>query len=318
MNNFVIADQSLINTASEYKSELLKIMLKNNYKLYPITIEEAHLNHSLIGIGYGAKITKGKITETIALRVYIQKKLAKKRLSLAQRIPTKINGLPTDVIEASEVIVTNRCAGGASIGHFDVRSGTLGCLVKRTDSDKCFILSNNHVLADVNRAFIGDSILEPSRSDGGNPKFPIAELTEFEPISFSEPNIMDAAIAQVFDTNDVLPEISSIGKIQSPTVLARLFQPVCKYGRTTSYTTGIITDLCADINVRYGHKYAYFTNQIAVNALDEKFADHGDSGAVIVDVSEHRAVGLLFAVVSNITFANPIDLVLARFKAEIV
>jgi hypothetical protein len=48
---------------------------------------------------------------------------------------------------------------GISIGHFRVTAGTLGCLVQDRDGNR-FILSNNHVLADENKAEVGDVILQ--------------------------------------------------------------------------------------------------------------------------------------------------------------
>ena len=76
--------------------------------------------------------------------------------------------------------------GGVSIGHFEITAGTLGCLVKR--DGETFILSNNHVLANVNEASKGDAILQPGAHDGGsNPADQIATLEDFVPVSFTLP-----------------------------------------------------------------------------------------------------------------------------------
>lgn len=83
---------------------------------------------------------------------------------------------------------------GVSLGHPAVTAGTLGARV--TDGNDVFILSNNHVLADVNQARIGDDILQPGSLDGGlTPDDAIATLTDFEPVDFTGINTMDAAIA---------------------------------------------------------------------------------------------------------------------------
>jgi hypothetical protein len=50
---------------------------------------------------------------------------------------------------------------GGSVGHFKITAGTLGCFVRARIGDALHILTNNHVLADENRAKVGDAILQP-------------------------------------------------------------------------------------------------------------------------------------------------------------
>jgi hypothetical protein len=47
-----------------------------------------------------------------------------------------------------------------------------------------YLLSNNHVLALLNRAQIGDPILQPGPSDGGTLENAIGELAAFQPVRF--------------------------------------------------------------------------------------------------------------------------------------
>jgi hypothetical protein len=54
---------------------------------------------------------------------------------------------------------------GLSIGHADDGAGTLGAFV--SDNDKDCILSNNHVLALMGAARLGDPIYQPGRPDQG-------------------------------------------------------------------------------------------------------------------------------------------------------
>jgi hypothetical protein len=51
---------------------------------------------------------------------------------------------------------------GCSVGHFRIPAGTLGCIVRNSTGD-VMILSNNHVLADENRARRGEAIRSCSR-----------------------------------------------------------------------------------------------------------------------------------------------------------
>src|SRR5437764_665059 len=80
---------------------------------------------------------------------------------------------PTDEIEIGEILAFGSfrqrekpALGGSSVGHVNVTAGTLGCLVMLEDDSLC-ILSNNHVLANVNQASVGDKIVQPGKADGG-------------------------------------------------------------------------------------------------------------------------------------------------------
>ncbi|MBS0011050.1 MAG: hypothetical protein KFF49_06555, partial [Bacteroidales bacterium] len=86
---------------------------------------------------------------------------------------------------------------GVSTGHPDITAGTIGCRVKDSKGN-VFALSNNHVYATSNNATIGDNVLQPGPYDGGSESEDvIGTLYAYEPISFSEDNEMDAAIALV-------------------------------------------------------------------------------------------------------------------------
>src|SRR5262245_45983580 len=85
---------------------------------------------------------------------------------------------------------------GVSISPVTVSyAGTLGCFCRDNLSGKLGILSNNHVLADVNSLPIGTPIMQPGARDEGSPdKDAIAELIRFVPIQFGGfPNRVDAA-----------------------------------------------------------------------------------------------------------------------------
>jgi len=85
---------------------------------------------------------------------------------------------------------------GGSIGHFKITAGTLGCFVRSHESDSPLILSNNHVLANENRAKKGDAILQPGRfDDGQNPKDEVGtflSLVKLKRIGSVRSNLMRA------------------------------------------------------------------------------------------------------------------------------
>src|SRR6185503_5256781 len=51
-------------------------------------------------VGVGRKVVKGVPTRTLCVRVYVVQKLAKSVILRKNLIPTRIAGLPTDVIES--------------------------------------------------------------------------------------------------------------------------------------------------------------------------------------------------------------------------
>ena len=125
-------------------------------------------------------------------------------------------------------------------------------------------------------------------------------------------NRVDAALAVPVDPNMFTGEIRGIGAI-SGTKAANLGQAIRKSGRTTDLTTGTITLLNATVNVAYGSKTARFTGQIISTPLSQG----GDSGSLIVDGTENRAVGLLFAGSPQATIFTPIQEVLDALEVNI-
>ncbi len=145
---------------------------------------------NVVATGIGYKVTDGKKTDELAIICSVDSKKSPDKLRPNDRIPSQINGIPTDVIPTGPISVfqdrTDRfrpAPGGVSIGHYQITAGTLGCLVHK--DDERYILSNNHVLANSNDASIGDPVLQPGQHDGGRqPGDVIATLNDFVPIRF--------------------------------------------------------------------------------------------------------------------------------------
>lgn len=213
---------------------------------------------------------------------------------------------------------------GFSIGHPDITAGTFGALVRDAD-DVCYALSNNHVLANSNDAQIGDSALQPGPFDGGSdPSDAIGELADFQPISFSSNNQMDAAIAELFDAANATGSTpgSAYGAPGASPTSASLGMSVQKFGRTTGHTVGQVAETNVTVSVCYVafgpfcQQAATFVNQFTVT--DGSFSDGGDSGSLIVtNNGSKNPVGLLFAGSSTRTIANPIGPVFSRFGVAI-
>ena len=329
----------MIEEATQYKTELLEKLFGVRAQTVSGAVITNPLNalpygSNIVGVGYGTKTTVGATVEgQIAVRVYVRTKMTLASVPIDQQIPADINGTPTDVVTVGDITAYAHAwpvGCGVSVGHKSITAGTLGCLVQKNGDSAKYILSNNHVLANANTATIGDEILQPGPLDGGvlmgTPNDIIAHLTDFESLILATPgsppsptpNLYDAAIAVVDITGNVAPDILKIGRATAPVMTASLYQSVRKYGRTTLHTVGVITDISASIRVGYGTQVADFDDQIAIIGAGGPFSGGGDSGSLIVDAVSLRPVGLLFAGGASTTFANPIDVVLTRFGAQIL
>ncbi len=309
---------------------------------------------NVVACGIGYKVREGVQTRELSLVVSVTHKVHPSALMPEDLIPAQVEGVPTDVVELG---VLRAFQGprdrwrpvvppGVSIGHVHITAGTFGCLVRR--GSELFILSNNHVLADVNKGNPGDPILQPGPADGGTAGDAIATLEEFVPLDFgtTEPecriatllatglnklaelsgsrhrlepvqqtpgvNRVDAALARPLSTDLVRPDILDIG-IPTGIGEATLGMNVQKSGRTTGHTTGMITQIDATVRIDYYGPSALFEGQLIASPMSQP----GDSGSAVLD-EDRRVVGLLFAGSDAATIINPIADVLTALRIEVV
>jgi PKD repeat protein len=249
-------------------------------------------------------------------------------------IPDQVDNVPIERVVTGLIVAgdikdpTSRerpAPNGFSIGHPDITAGTLGALV-RGSGDVCYALSNNHVLANSNNASIGDNALQPGPFDGGSdPADAIGTLADFEPISFSSDNTMDAAIAEFFDAAEATgatPDYAYGAPGTSPTG-ASPGMSVQKFGRTTGHQIGQVEEVNVTVSVCYVTRGPFMCAQ-AATFVDQftitpgAFSAGGDSGSLIVTNSTGKnPLGLLFAGSDTRTIANPIEPVLSRFGVGI-
>jgi len=314
-------------------------------------LDKLFIMPNVVGIGIGFKVSQGTVTGDLAITINVSKKIPTAQLAPSDLIPKLIGSIKTDVVETGIFKAfqdpkqkMRPARPGVSIGHYNITAGTFGCLVKR--GSEALILSNNHVLADINKAQLGDAILQPGKYDGGTDADKIAELAEYIPIEFdgggggtqpggcsglitsvmslfgqqpakssiNEPgaNHVDCAIAKPLSPDLVTPEILQIGK---PTGVGTvtLGTSVQKFGRTTSYTQDRIIQVDVTATVDYGGPTATFQGQLMAGAMSQG----GDSGSAVLD-DQKRVVGLLYAGSDTTTLLNPIQDVLTALNVEIV
>jgi hypothetical protein len=212
---------------------------------------------------------------------------------------------------------------GVSTSHPAITAGTIACRVK-DGLGNVYALSNNHIYANLNRAAIGDAVLQPGVYDGGvSPADSIGTLSDYEPIVFSTKtdNVIDAAIA--LSTPELLGNATpsdGYGLPRSATATVSVGAKVMKYGRTTGQTSGMVKGINVIVSVQYdAGNVARFVDQILIGG--GSFSAGGDSGSLVVlsakGADDRKPVGLLFAGGNHFTIANPIDRVLTRFGVTV-
>ncbi|MEW5960637.1 MAG: trypsin-like serine protease [Chloroflexota bacterium] len=330
-----------------------------------ISAKRQNLHHlikrqNVVGVGIGYKESEGVVTDELAVTINVVQKMPVAQLADSDRVPRDLDGVKTDVVEtgrflAGQVVAPAQTTKdrwrpvvppGVSIGHVDVTAGTFGCLVRR--GSEVFVLSNNHVLANVNAGKPGDAIIQPGRYDGGAPADKIATLAEFIPLDFGGEapscsiatglekalnwlaetlgsshrlmayqtapgeNLVDVALARPLDPAQFSADILKIGRPKGVRG-ANLGANVQKTGRTTDHTRGRITQVDVTTSVDYNGRLATFTDQLMASGMSAG----GDSGSAILD-EDGYIIGLLYAGSGSATLINPIQTVLQMLKVELV
>ncbi len=165
--------------------------MKKRKKLLPRYRPVMLKKPNVVGVGLGYRNKGDQQTREQAILVFVTEKVPKEELQPGDLVPRSVQGSAVDVVEIGEVKLlseeeekeddvrpVNRqgrirpVPGGVSIGHWRVTAGTLGAIVKDSDSNAPLMLSNNHVLANSTsgedgRAVVGDPVLQPGSFDGG-------------------------------------------------------------------------------------------------------------------------------------------------------
>ncbi len=184
--------------------------------------------------------------------------------------------------------------GGISIGHRDIGAGTLSLIVCDRETSTPYLMSNNHVFANVNKAELGDPIYQPGIADASEHEINAKQVAKLEKYVKLENGVkVDVAVAKpTIDREQIASGVYGIypeirGE-QEPLVNL----PVQKSGRTTDTTYGTITAVGASVDVYYG------THLIRLEDcfIAKMTGAPGDSGSPITTQgSTKKLVGILFA-----------------------
>jgi len=292
--------------------------------IYDSLREELHSKKNVVGVGIGEKWINGVNTGEEAILVFVKKKEDIIKLNKIDIIPSKINGIKTDVVGKTGILksfaLKNRIrpvSPGYSCGNIRVTAGTIGGIFKDWQG-QTVILSNNHVLANTNNCVLNkDIIVQPGTADNGYwVKNIIGILKGYRQLvrgntkSYNSAdkktifgyNLEDSAICKLNNQLEFDPNIPMIGKINGFNDDLSVGTKVQKTGRTTGYTTNKIIAINTSVIVSYGRGLVFlFKDQIMTSVMGAG----GDSGSLLLDMNKN-VVGLLFAGSNTITVFNRI------------
>jgi hypothetical protein len=254
------------------------------------------------GFGVARQVTKGKRRRTLALKVYVDRKLPDEELGPLKiprrlRIPGIAGVIPVDVEQVGKMqreFYTQRARPGRpgfGIGA-GTRDGSIGPFVRAIANPKrLFVMSNAHVLAEDGTLPAGSDVMQPCRRDGGAI---VGKLSTWLRFDFGDgyPNTADVAIAEVTDPAGVDPDVPLIGRPTGLRTDLREDMAVQKTGYASGHTSGIARDL----------HYRTTLDCLGADGLlhpvgfrelvkCDSFTAPGDSGAAILDESR-KVVGL--------------------------
>jgi len=246
-------------------------------------------------------LAKGEVDVRVVGKVLAQKTRAQGTWNLARHRPLEL---------------------GTSIGHARVTAGTLGAFALAVRGAGTFLLSNNHVLADEDRAKKGDAVLQPGRADGGRAPADVVAYYERAVRLKRTGNRVDAAIARLADGIELGPlRLRGAGALLAPRGDALApGDRVLKLGRTTGLTRGVVSAIEVDrVIVGYDQGEKRFDDQVELTGLAKTpFSRAGDSGSLIVDAGRHPAALLFAGNDADTTYANPLAAVLAALRITLV
>ncbi|MCD7442752.1 S1 family peptidase [Streptomyces lincolnensis] len=295
-------------------------------------VEDEFLDRpGVMGVDIGYKERRGRRTDTVSLRVLVEEK---HDVPPEQRVPGEIDGVVTDVIERgaprflADTTRYDPLVGGISGGTCGGVQGlgTLGAVVRDVATGTLGMLSNWHVLVGGVSGPQGLFVAQPGPGeDGGScQKDVVGQVTKSAINEF-----VDCAVLRLNTARPAINAIQDFGPLHhQPTMAALLGHPVVKRGRTSWLTYGTIDAVDATLTLDNAGAQRVFRRQIGIWRVPERnrsFALPGDSGSVVLDRTNRRVVGLLFAAGRGTRFtaegsygyANPIASVLHALGVEI-
>jgi hypothetical protein len=260
----------------------------------------------VVGVDYGYIYEDGVRTDRIGIRFHVRAKLPAAALASQHRLPRRIEGLRTDVLEsgfhphrADPFVRADILQPGLSIGNVPRQSdGTLGTFVRDRHGGSLCILSNWHVLCGGTEARVGDEISQPGPLFlGPNPARATAQLRRWVPPARQ----YDAAIASLVPEMQVDATLLDGGLRIAGMTEPQVGMTVVKSGAATGLTHALVDAVGGHYQVPYDDFGDTSRWMAGIHLVPHpQFQDRdvslpGDSGAVWVEVESGKAVALNFA-----------------------
>lgn len=280
---------------------------------------------NVIGVATGLRRQRREFTDEVVIQVFVHRKVDEERLRPWEVCPTHVPGyegaeIRTDVVETTipdaqqDTTRYRPVPGGCSIGaEARINAGTLGGWACDSTDDTTVLLSNNHVISNLDTMPALTRVVQPGRFDGGTlPDDVIGDLKRHVPVNTvatgTTPvptSVVDAAIADIDANVDIDHDVLAIGPAIYEVRAPALRMNVQKRGRTTQQTTNSrITSVGMTFltNYRNRTRQSQIQNAFRITSTDGNlFSDSGDSGSLIFDQAEGElegtrpVVGLLYA-----------------------
>ena len=277
-----------------------------------MTVKNEHcldllVHPDVIGVGVGFKSVKNSIIGRPCIKIYVAKKLPLSDIDSSQILPSKIDGVPTDIVEfgmPSNEPRLQSASGlgerlrpvpiGASIGHFALNgAGTVSGYAKDKETGDILLMSCWHVLTNFGQGRKGDEIIQPALIDGGTKEGDtVAYLEKWVEVKMLGPVVGEAKsnLKYILDRGKIPPlnhvDVASAKPISEDIIPSKLQQAhvgraevgnrAVSIGRTSGFISHKIIDTTATMWVEYPRYGVALFDDVGVS---QGKSLPGDSGA---------------------------------------
>lgn len=285
---------------------------------------------NVTSVGIGGRVRSGQRIPELVLKVYVDVKVPAGQLAPSERIPSEVEGLPTDVVQmptvGSEDVATpvppgspaiafaqrdedkyRPIVGGARIEGTltDTHDGgTLGCImVSTTDATKAYAFTNWHVMQGQHHK---DPTIGQTKAGQPTNKDSVTKCCSHiigTLVAGARNTSTDAALIELNPGLEWKAEVLDIGPLAAEHPVdaneAATHPAVRKRGDRTRLTGGVIDSINATVTVggiTRSNVIVVVPNPNPTLAASDPyfFGDHGDSGAVLVN-DANQVVGVHLA-----------------------
>ncbi|MFD9737492.1 trypsin-like peptidase domain-containing protein [Umezawaea sp. NPDC059074] len=260
-------------------------------------------------ISVGKKSVGGKATDKDAIVLHVDRK--QDQGDPARTIPADLDGHPTDVVEQTFDFRTTATdpferhdpvIGGLSITAFldPDKYGSIGCFIRADGTVNGvpagdYLLTNHHVAASATEPSLDQTMIQPGEVDDPTDKDTVGMC-----VASARGPQFDCAIVALTNRGFVnaVPDrpLHPGNRTLRGIGTAQLNDRVYKFGATTRFTTGVVTNL----NFAYRGVGVDVQNAIVVQGTNGAvWCNGGDSGSVLVRAADDFVVGLNFRADNN-------------------